>query len=163
MLRTTLTACLGALLLVSSRVTDETKEEVPAAATAAAVVSPDTPEQLAHEIQIDPLGLELSVDIVDLVDHGSGGDLLERVQALRRKVAMEIGILIPPVRTRDNIELPSRTYVIKLFGIDSELKLEARNLTGQNYKEYQTNGTNTVIYNQYDIGRQVTLGWSVNF
>jgi outer membrane receptor protein involved in Fe transport len=52
---------------------------------------------------------------------------------------------------------------IKLFGIDSELKLEARNLTGQNYKEYQTNGTNTVLYNLYDVGRQVTLGWSFTF
>ena len=107
----------GALLLVSSRVDEGHSATAPAIPSSPDFV-PETPEQLAAEIQIDPLGLELSVDIVDLVDQGSGGDLLERVQALRRKVAMEIGILIPPVRTRDNVELPSRTYVIKLFGIE---------------------------------------------
>lgn len=52
---------------------------------------------------------------------------------------------------------------VKLFGIESELKLEARNLTGQGYKEYQTSGANTVLYNAYDMGRTVTLGWSFNF
>jgi len=108
----------GALLLVSSRVDEDSTASAPELSPASTDFVPETPEQLAAEIQIDPLGLELSVDIVDLVDQGSGGDLLERVQALRRKVAMEIGILIPPVRTRDNVELPSRTYVIKLFGIE---------------------------------------------
>jgi outer membrane receptor protein involved in Fe transport len=52
---------------------------------------------------------------------------------------------------------------LKLFGIDSELKLEARNLTGQNYKEFQRSGDNVVLYNLYDLGRTVTLGWSVTF
>jgi outer membrane receptor protein involved in Fe transport len=52
---------------------------------------------------------------------------------------------------------------LKVFGIDSELKLEARNLTGQGYKEYQRSGDNVVFYNLYDTGRTVTLGWSVTF
>ena len=52
---------------------------------------------------------------------------------------------------------------LKLFGVDSELKLEARNLTGQNYKEFQRSGDNVVLYNFYDLGRTVTLGWSVTF
>ena len=78
----------------------------------------DSPEMLAAEIQVDPLGLELSADIIDLVDPSAGGDLLERVKALRRKVAADIGIVVPPVRTRDNLELPLRTYAIKLFGIE---------------------------------------------
>ena len=108
----------GVLLIISARVRPDTATTADAAASSAPAVAHDTPEMLAAEIQIDPLGLELSIDIVDLVDQGSGGDLLDRVQALRRKVAMEIGILIPPVRTRDNMELPARTYVIKLFGIE---------------------------------------------
>ena len=78
----------------------------------------DSPELLAAEIQVDPLGLELSADIIDLVDPSAGGDLLDRVKALRRKVAADIGIVVPPVRTRDNLELPLRTYAIKLFGIE---------------------------------------------
>jgi flagellar biosynthesis protein FlhA len=52
------------------------------------------------------------------VDPTSGGDLLERVKALRRKIAIDLGIVAPPVRTRDNPQLPSRTYAIMLFGIE---------------------------------------------
>ena len=110
----------GSLLLLSARVqsADATAEQAEAATAAALLPSPDRPDQLAEEIQVDPLGLELSADIVDLVDVSSGGDLLERVKALRRKVATELGVVLPLVRTRDNIDLPSRTYAIKLFDIE---------------------------------------------
>ncbi|MCX6397872.1 MAG: flagellar biosynthesis protein FlhA [Propionibacteriales bacterium] len=111
----------GIMLLASTRVEDEptsTAAEVEADRALAALPSPDSPEVLAAEIQVDPLGLELSADIIDLVDPSAGGDLLERVKALRRKVASDIGIVVPPVRTRDNMDLPSRTYAIKLFGIE---------------------------------------------
>jgi flagellar biosynthesis protein FlhA len=107
----------GLVLLASSRVPDE-PEPVDAEAATLALPSPDSPEILAAEIQVDPLGLELSADIIDLVDPSQGGDLLDRVKALRRKVASDIGIVVPPVRTRDNLDLPLRTYVIKLFGIE---------------------------------------------
>lgn len=110
----------GVLLLLSSRVEDGVPKKAAAESVAAeAAARPDdSPEGLAADIQVDPLGLELSADLIDLVDHASGGDLLERVKALRRKVAAEIGVVVPPVRTRDNLELPSRTYAIKLFDIE---------------------------------------------
>ncbi|MFZ5846934.1 MAG: flagellar biosynthesis protein FlhA, partial [Actinomycetota bacterium] len=79
---------------------------------------PDSLEALVEEIRVDPLELELSADIIDLVDTTSGGDLLDRVRALRRKVATDLGVIVPPVRTRDNLDLPLRTYAIKLFGIE---------------------------------------------
>jgi flagellar biosynthesis protein FlhA len=106
----------GLVLLASTRVIDE--REVVEDDEVLALPAPDSPELLAAEIQVDPLGLELSPDIIDLVDPSAGGDLLDRVKALRRKVAGDIGIVVPPVRTRDNLDLPSRTYVIKLFGIE---------------------------------------------
>ncbi len=108
----------GVMLLASSRVTEEQDADSAEAEALAALPSPDSPEVLATEIQVDPLGLELSADIIDLVDPSQGGDLLERVKALRRKVATDIGIVVPPVRTRDNLDLPLRTYAIKLFGIE---------------------------------------------
>ncbi|MSZ77509.1 MAG: flagellar type III secretion system protein FlhA, partial [Actinobacteria bacterium] len=114
----------GVMLLLSSRTEESVAARAAAAggdealALTAAAPSNDLPEMLAEEIQIDPLGLELSADIIDLVDPSSGGDLLERVKALRRKVASEIGVVVPLVRTRDNMDLPSRTYVIKLFDIE---------------------------------------------
>ena len=103
-----------------SVLTGDAEEPEPDEAESAALAlpSPDSPEVLAAEIQVDPLGLELSADIIDLVDPSAGGDLLDRVKALRRKVASDIGIVVPPVRTRDNLELPLHTYVIKLFGIE---------------------------------------------
>lgn len=109
----------GALLLASTRVVEETDEaDTSGDVPAMAATSTDTPEQMVADIQIDPIGLELSADLIDLVDPASGGDLLDRVKALRKKVASDIGVVMPPVRTRDNLELPMKTYVITLFGVE---------------------------------------------
>jgi len=109
----------GVLLLLSSRAERDVPEEERTESAAPAVgASSDTPELLAAEIQVDPLGLELSGDLIDLVDPTNGGDLLDRVRSLRRKIATDLGIVAPPVRTRDNLSLPSQTYAIMLFGIE---------------------------------------------
>ena len=108
----------GTLLLLSTRVEEQAADDELAAEAAALAPAVERPDQLAEEIQVDPLGLELSADIIDLVDSQHGGDLLERVKALRRKVATELGVVLPLVRTRDNLDLPSRTYAIKLFDIE---------------------------------------------
>jgi flagellar biosynthesis protein FlhA len=80
-------------------------------------VDPDAPIELTRSMRVEPLALELAVDLVDLVDVSTGGDLLDRVRALRRKVAQELGIVIPPVRTRDNLELELGSYVIRVHGV----------------------------------------------
>ena len=85
-------------------------EEVP--------LSPDAPERIASDMRVEPLELEIAFDLVDLVDSSKGGDLLDRVRALRRKLALELGIVIPLVRTRDNMELPSSTYTIRVHGVE---------------------------------------------
>ncbi|WP_436698101.1 flagellar biosynthesis protein FlhA [Nocardioides sp. BYT-33-1] len=112
----------GLMLLGASRI-DESPRDRATGADGDAVPgelapSPDSPEAIVAEIRVDPLGLELSADLIDLVDSRSGGDLLDRVKALRRKVAGELGIVIPPVRTRDNLELPANTYAITLYGAE---------------------------------------------
>jgi flagellar biosynthesis protein FlhA len=78
---------------------------------------PDSPEAIAEKMRVDPLELEVAFDLVELVDPARGGDLLDRVKALRRKVAMDTGLVIPLVRTRDNLELPASQYVIWLNGV----------------------------------------------
>ncbi len=108
----------GGLMLVASSRIKEAVEDPEPSTTTGAIANLDTPELLAAEIQVDPLGLELSADLIDLVDPSTGGDLLERVKSLRRKIATDLGIVAPPVRTRDNPQLPSRTYAIMLFGIE---------------------------------------------
>ncbi len=111
----------GGLMLLASNKVKGAEETAAAEATAAAALAPperETPEDLVEEIQVDPLGLDLAPDIIDVVDTENGGDLLRRVKSLRRKIAADLGILVPPLRTRDNLDLPPNTYAIKLFGIE---------------------------------------------
>jgi flagellar biosynthesis protein FlhA len=111
----------GAILLIAQRlprIHDEEQAEADAVETAAAP-NPDSPEQLAEAMRIDPIELELAADLLDLVDPSAGGDLLERVRALRRKVAVELGVVLPRVRTRDNLDLPLSTYVVRLNGVEA--------------------------------------------
>jgi flagellar biosynthesis protein FlhA len=68
-------------------------------------------------MRVDPLELALAPDLVDLVDT-AGGDLLDRVRALRRKVALELGIVMPPVRTHDDLDLPLSHYAIRISGVE---------------------------------------------
>ncbi|HET6697797.1 MAG TPA: flagellar biosynthesis protein FlhA, partial [Nocardioidaceae bacterium] len=107
----------GALLFLSTRVEPEPEPQQETTALEPAR-SPDSVEALVEEIRVDPLELELSADIIDLVDPSAGGDLLDRVKALRRKIASDLGVVVPPVRTRDNLDLPLRTYAIRLFGVE---------------------------------------------
>lgn len=77
----------------------------------------DTPEIVASRIAVEPITLELGIDLIDLVQPQLGGDLLERVRILRRNIASELGIVMPSVHTRDNLDLGASTYVIKIHGI----------------------------------------------
>ncbi|HEX2902102.1 MAG TPA: flagellar biosynthesis protein FlhA, partial [Jatrophihabitans sp.] len=83
----------------------------------AAGPAPDSPEAILNDLSVDPLELALSSDMISLVD-GSGADLLDRVRALRRKLALELGVVMPPVRTRDNVDLPAATYAIRVNGVE---------------------------------------------
>jgi flagellar biosynthesis protein FlhA len=84
---------------------------------AAPEVNRDAPEAIASDMRIDPIELEIGYGLMDLVDGARGGDLLDRVRSLRRKVAMDLGLVIPPVRTRDNLELDGDAYVIRIHGV----------------------------------------------
>ncbi|MCZ2830266.1 flagellar biosynthesis protein FlhA [Modestobacter sp. VKM Ac-2986] len=111
----------GLFLVLAARMTEEPEvdedAEAAAAAQGAAEPQPDSPEAIADRMRVDPLELEVAFDLVELVDTARGGDLLDRVKALRRKVAMETGLVIPLVRTRDNLDLPASQYVIWLNGV----------------------------------------------
>ena len=95
---------------------DRAKDQV--AAEVPAPPAPDSPEGLARDMKVDPLELEVAYNLVELVDPSRGGDLLDRVKALRRKIAMELGVVLPLVRTRDNIDLPASTYTIRVQGAE---------------------------------------------
>jgi flagellar biosynthesis protein FlhA len=111
---------VGAVLFVLAGrlpldVADEVPEESPAALPAPP--APDAPAQLAKETGVMPLELELGSEIIDLVDPKRHGDLLDRVKALRRTIAQELGIVIPPVHARDNERLQPTHYAFRVHGV----------------------------------------------
>jgi flagellar biosynthesis protein FlhA len=74
-------------------------------------------DQITESLRVDPLELLLAPDLVDLVDPARGGDLLDRVRALRRKTALDLGLVLPPVRTRDGATLAPGSYEIRIGGV----------------------------------------------
>jgi len=73
-------------------------------------------ERIEDYLQVDPLELEIGYNLIPLVDAEQGGDLLTRITHIRRECALELGILVPPIRIRDNIQLKPNEYLIKIRG-----------------------------------------------
>jgi len=74
------------------------------------------PPDMHEYLQVDPLELEIGYSLISLVDDKQKGDILDRVTSLRKQIALEVGILVPPIRIRDNISLVPNQYVIKIRG-----------------------------------------------
>lgn len=76
------------------------------------------PENVTALLQVELIGIELGYGLVPLVDASQGGDLLERVVMIRRQCAIDLGIIVPVIRIRDNIQLNTNEYVIKIKGVE---------------------------------------------
>ena len=77
-----------------------------------------TPENIVSLLQVDPMELEIGYSLIPLVDTGQGGDLLDRIVMIRRQCALELGLVVPTIRIRDNIQIKPNAYIIKLKGIE---------------------------------------------
>ena len=75
------------------------------------------PESLISLLQIDPIELEIGYSLIPLVDESQGGDMLERISMIRRQAALDLGLLVPVIRIRDNLQLNPDQYVIKIKGV----------------------------------------------
>ncbi|MCL5036822.1 MAG: flagellar biosynthesis protein FlhA [Chloroflexi bacterium] len=76
------------------------------------------PESVVQIMQVDPISLEVGRGLLSLVDPNQGAKLLERVTSIRRHIALEMGIVVPGVRFRDNLQLKPNAYVIKIKEIE---------------------------------------------
>ncbi len=76
------------------------------------------PENVVSLLQVDPIELEFGYGIIPLADVNQGGDLLDRVVMIRRQLALELGMIVPMIRLRDNIQLNSNEYVIRVKGVE---------------------------------------------
>lgn len=76
------------------------------------------PENIMPLLQVDPIELEFGYGIIPLADPNQGGDLFDRLVMIRRQIALELGLIVPIIRLRDNIQLDSNQYLIKIKGND---------------------------------------------
>jgi flagellar biosynthesis protein FlhA len=76
-------------------------------------------ESVVPLLSYDPMELEIGFGLIPLVDVSQGGDLLERITMIRRHAARELGIVVPPIRVRDNLQLKPSTYLVKIYGLEA--------------------------------------------
>jgi flagellar biosynthesis protein FlhA len=74
------------------------------------------PENVFNLLREDPIEFEFGIGLISLADVSQGGDLLDRVVSIRRQIAMDLGLVVPVIRIRDNIQLRSNQYSIKIKG-----------------------------------------------
>lgn len=94
----------------------EKQEEVQVEENAAEEVR--KPENVVSLLQVDPIELEFGYGMIPLADVNQGGDLLDRVVMIRRQLALDMGMIVPIIRLRDNIQLSPNEYVIKIKGVE---------------------------------------------
>lgn len=75
-----------------------------------------SPESVVNLLQVDPIEFEFGYGLIPLADTNQGGDLLDRVVMIRRQLAIELGLIVPVIRIRDNIQLQPNEYSIKIKG-----------------------------------------------
>jgi flagellar biosynthesis protein FlhA len=67
-------------------------------------------------VRIDPMNLEIGYNLIPLVDKEQGGDLLDRIKLIRRRIGLDMGILVPPIRIIDNVGIDASEYILKIRG-----------------------------------------------
>lgn len=93
-----------------------TRRAEPAPKRQPAPQPPKGPEAVLPLLTVDTIELELGLGLLGLVDASAGGDLVERINLIRRQTALELGIVLPSVRIRDNLQLKNEQYTIKIKG-----------------------------------------------
>lgn len=105
-------AIMGLMSYIINRVPirKEIKEEGPP--------PPQSIETVMPIVSVDPMEIEIGYGLIPIVDKAQGGELSDRITILRKQIAQELGIIVPPIRIRDNIQLRPNNYIIKVRGIE---------------------------------------------
>ncbi len=80
--------------------------------------APKGPENVMNLLAVDTMELEIGYRLIPLVDASQGGDLIDRITMIRRQTASKLGLVLPPIRVRDNLQLKPKEYRINLRGIE---------------------------------------------
>lgn len=103
-------------------------------------------ERTEDLLKVDTIGLEIGYGLIPMVDANQGGDLLDRISTIRKQLAAELGIVVPPARIRDNVQLKPNQYRIKIKGIavaSYELMIDHMLAINPGYVEEKIDGFET--------------------
>ncbi|HEV7300472.1 MAG TPA: flagellar biosynthesis protein FlhA [Tepidisphaeraceae bacterium] len=109
-------ACCGGLAFVMNRSENRTIAAAAAKESEQTQAAAKEPEKVEKLLDVDTMELEVGYGLVRLVDTTKGGDLLDRISLIRRQIAVDLGIIVPPIRIRDNMQLSANDYAIKIKG-----------------------------------------------
>jgi flagellar biosynthesis protein FlhA len=113
-----LLAALMGYLSSRAKALSQAAEEVKAAEVVGDKKKADPQQQLESLLKLDEISLEVGYAMVPLVDQAQGGQLLQRIRALRKHLALQLGFLVPSVHITDNLKLKPREYVVLLRGVE---------------------------------------------
>jgi flagellar biosynthesis protein FlhA len=114
----------GGLVWLGRRLVMRKPQEAAQKAAAAAQAANPAPSAEMEEAtwddvaMVDPLGMQVGYRLIPLVDQSQQGELLGRIKSIRKKIAQEVGFLVPVVHIRDNLEIKPNTYVISLKDVE---------------------------------------------
>ena len=139
-----LSALSGTVAFATNRAQQQAAQEARAGDEAQEKKAPQ--EKVEDYLHIDLLEIEIGYGLIPLVDPQQGGDLLDRVTQIRKQTAQDLGLVVPPVRIRDNIQLKPNAYVIKIRGVkvaDGELQPKGYLAMDPGFAESPIEGTET--------------------
>ncbi len=106
-----LSSCTFGMSYMMKKKEAEEAEALPEAA-------PEEPEQIAVVQPVETLELEIGYGLIPIVDAEQGGELLDKIRAMRKQMAQEVGIVVPPMKLRDNLQLKASEYLVLLKGVE---------------------------------------------
>ena len=107
---------IGAVLGVTSFVKNKNKADEATILEEEIKAEEKGEEVVEQYLQVDPIEIEIGYGLISLVDESQGGNLFNKISTTRKFIALEFGVLIPPVRVRDNLQLSPNEYIIKIKG-----------------------------------------------
>ncbi len=111
-----LSTVFGVMAYVTNKTDEEVAQKEIESKKAEEKSAAPGPEDVSSLLSVDPLELEIGYNLIPLVDANQGGDLLNRITLIRRQIAIDLGLVVPPIRIRDNIQLHPSSYVFKIKG-----------------------------------------------
>jgi flagellar biosynthesis protein FlhA len=111
-------AALAGVIAYRTKITRDSEQVVFDKERAEKVEADKPKEKLERLLKVDPLGLEVGYALIRYVDANQGGDFLNRIKSIRRQIALDLGVVVPPIHITDNLQLEPRAYAILLKGVE---------------------------------------------